>query len=861
MTPSPFQLFERKQVPFKKNNARSYLRHILFSNLKNLIMTKLNLSLKTSLLVCCFCMTAILSFGQTNCENLPCGGDLALPFGPDACDSKLYCSNSNAVDNGFIACTPSADTDGCGVNPSLHAIPPAGSDTDILLDALDSDCYSTGDNVQWIRFMTNDFHNQFKIQGVGGPLDAWAVFWLDGWTYDPINDPYAQFDNPNTCYPTNGDLTPIYCTDANQWTIVTNPSSTEEFNLYYIALIYSDTGNGTINFKSKECEFKCSPPVISCPANAAIECDEPTGPDNTGYPTHSFGCGVTNYTFTDSSDGMTCPETITRTWTVTDNDGNTDTCDQVITVDDTTDPVINCPADYAVQCIEDVPACDPDDAVATDNCGMPNVTCSNGPLVGGECGGTVTVTYTATDDCGNTATCTQVITVDDTTNPMITCPADYAVQCIEDVPACDPDDAVATDNCGEVYLTCSNGPLVGGECGGTVTVTYTATDDCGNTATCTQVITVDDTTDPMITCPDDVTDLSCIGDIPCSDDVELTTTDNCDMDVDVTLIADTGHPDCVDGLFSRTYTFEATDDCGNTATCSVTYSGTCQDLCTFTQGAWGNSGGAPGSVFGTTDLDILETLFTSFGPLELGLSGNSLTIEINEWDCIDDLLPGGGMPGPLGAGDNGLTNCVADNNDPLNNLATNVVALQLNVWLNVTYNGLLLADVLNQSLDCINISTSVSATTIGELLDEANACLGDPACSNGGDLVAAVSGVNEYWDECEVSDPCSANGNSAENIEEGSFDLEKAKELSQVLVIPNPITQNEIRLLIYSEVAQQHNIRVLNSSGIVFINQQLNLEEGWNNVRLEAQLNNGVYFVQAKTPDGSNTVTRFVKIK
>ena len=158
---------------------------------------------------------------------------------------------------------------------------------------------------------------------------------------------------------------------------------------------------------------------------------------------------------------MNVAETITNTYTATDECGNTATCTQVITIDDTTDPVINCPADFSVQCIEDVPACVASDATATDNCTEVTITCAQGSLVGDECGGTITNTYTATDDCGNTTTCIQIITIDDTTDPEISCPADFSVQCIEDVPACVASDAAASDNCSEVTIFCVQGALVG----------------------------------------------------------------------------------------------------------------------------------------------------------------------------------------------------------------------------------------------------------------------------------------------------------------------------------------------------------------------------------------------------------------
>jgi hypothetical protein len=206
--------------------------------------------------------------------------------------------------------------------------------------------------------------------------------------------------------------------------------------------------------------------------------------------------------------------------------------------------------------------------MATDNCGTPTVTCVQGPLVGGACGGTVTNTYTATDACGNTAVCTQVITVNDTTDPMITCPAGFSVQCLEDVPACNPGNAMATDNCGIPTITCVQGPLVGGACGGTITNTYTATDACGNTAVCTQVITVNDTTDPVIVCPADVT-VACLQDVPAADITLPVTSDNCQAPLVVTHEGDDVQAtQCDGGTIIRTY--RVTDACGNFAECEQT---------------------------------------------------------------------------------------------------------------------------------------------------------------------------------------------------------------------------------------------------------------------------------------------------
>ena len=63
---------------------------------------------------------------------------------------------------------------------------------------------------------------------------------------------------------------------------------------------------------------------------------------------------------------------------------------------------------------------------------------------------TVVRTFTATDDCGNSTSATQTITVEDTTAPEFTSvPADYTAECSDELIM---DAASASDNCGEVTI-------------------------------------------------------------------------------------------------------------------------------------------------------------------------------------------------------------------------------------------------------------------------------------------------------------------------------------------------------------------------------------------------------------------------
>src|SRR5688500_19065705 len=104
-------------------------------------------------------------------------------------------------------------------------------------------------------------------------------------------------------------------------------------------------------------------------------------------------------------------------------------------------------------------------ATATDNCDVSVAITSGDASTQGvdpnECDYstyTITRTFTAADECGNTSTCQQVITVQDVTNPTITfCPANVTVDCEDATTVGALGNATATDNCGmSVAMTCGD---------------------------------------------------------------------------------------------------------------------------------------------------------------------------------------------------------------------------------------------------------------------------------------------------------------------------------------------------------------------------------------------------------------------
>ena len=309
-----------------------------------------------------------------------------------------------------------------------------------------------------------------------------------------------------------------------------------------------------------------TPPVIVCPANVTVECGDDTSPASTGFATGTDACGTPAITFTDSSvPGCGGTEIISRTWTATDECGNTSSCVQTITVVDTIPPTIIAPPDITIECGDDsFPPATGNPTGIFDTCSGVSVGYNDTSVPG--CGLTevITRTWTATDQCGNATQDIQIVTVVDTTPPVITCPADATVECGDDTSPTATGSATGTDVCGTVAITFADSSVPSG-CGltETITRTWTATDECGNTSSCVQVITVVDITPPVITCPADAT-------VECGDDTSPTATGNATAtDVCGTVaitFSDSSVPGC--GLTETiTRTWTATDECGNTSSC------------------------------------------------------------------------------------------------------------------------------------------------------------------------------------------------------------------------------------------------------------------------------------------------------
>ncbi|MCB0781366.1 MAG: hypothetical protein KDC03_17890, partial [Flavobacteriales bacterium] len=271
----------------------------------------------------------------------------------------------------------------------------------------------------------------------------------------------------------------------------------------------------------------CAPMIIDCGPDLTVECGTSLDPLDIGHPIFRKdpNCPDVFVSWSDHWFG-TCPYTLVRTWTATDDLGQVETCTQTITIVDTQAPVLQfVPDDITVGC-DAIP--EPSAAViATDDCKEWMPVSFQETLVPGSCPGSYTLqrTWSATDDCGNTASSTQVITVQDLVPPQLMgVPQDTALQCHE-VSA--PANVWAFDACDPNVSVLFSEQHTPGQCAGVHTIvrTWTATDDCGNSSVAVQLIEVVDTTAPtFIGVPVDIT-VECNA-VPPADQV-LWAEDNC----------------------------------------------------------------------------------------------------------------------------------------------------------------------------------------------------------------------------------------------------------------------------------------------------------------------------------------------
>ncbi len=317
-----------------------------------------------------------------------------------------------------------------------------------------------------------------------------------------------------------------------------------------------------------------TPPSITCPANVTLGCNAAIPAFDITSVTASDGCGTPTVSFVSDVAVLTgCTEVTTRTYRAVDACGNSATCAQLITrtVDVTPPSITATGTTLTLGCnpvASDINAA-LGTATATDACGVPTVTSSDGAVSTTSCSSSQTRTFTAVDACGNSATVSRTVTwLSAPSPPTITVTGTTTTL------GCNPTasdinaalgTATASAACGTPIVTFTDGAVQTNSCSQSQTRTFTASDGCGNSATAARTVTwTADITPPSITCPANVT-LGCNAAIPAFDITSVTASDGCGTPT-VSFVSDVAVLTGCTEVTTRTY--RAVDACGNSATCA-----------------------------------------------------------------------------------------------------------------------------------------------------------------------------------------------------------------------------------------------------------------------------------------------------
>ncbi len=255
--------------------------------------------------------------------------------------------------------------------------------------------------------------------------------------------------------------------------------------------------------------------------------------------------------------------------TVTDNNGNSDTCNAVVTVQDNVLPNVICQNITAQLDATGNATITPSqiDNGSTDACGIASTALD---ITSFDCTniGTNNVVLTVTDNNGNSNTCNAVVTVQDNVMPNVVCqnitvPLD-ATGNATITPA--QIDNGSSDACGIASTTLD---ITTFDCTniGTNNVILTVTDNNGNSNTCNAVVTIQDTVLPTVVCQNITVQLDAAGSATITaTDLDDGSSDSCGI---ASYTLDTYNFNC-SSIGTNSVTLTVTDTNGNSSNCTAT---------------------------------------------------------------------------------------------------------------------------------------------------------------------------------------------------------------------------------------------------------------------------------------------------
>lgn len=367
------------------------------------------------------------------------------------------------------------------------------------------------------------------------------------------------------------------CTSGGTLSVTQNPAPGSMVGLgtTSITLTVTDANNNSANCTTSLTVTDGTPPTLNnCPANITRTTDANQCSSVVTYtvPTASDNCsGVGTPACTPPSNSIFPKGITTVNCSVSDSAKNQATCSFTVTVNDTQKPTITCPASVvkstdANQCSALVTFT----PTASDNCsslGAPSCTPSSGSVFPK---GITTVTCTVTDAAGNQSSpCSFTVTVNDTQPPTLASPANLNIsasggQCSAVVTYTVP---TASDNCTGVGAVTCTPPSGSTFPVGASMVHCSVKDAANNQSTCSFTVRVVDAQAPTILCPANQTIVTAAVNDACQTATfTVNAVDNCSG---TTIVCNPPSGSCFPAGVTRV-TCTATDQTGNTATCSFT---------------------------------------------------------------------------------------------------------------------------------------------------------------------------------------------------------------------------------------------------------------------------------------------------
>jgi outer membrane protein OmpA-like peptidoglycan-associated protein len=355
---------------------------------------------------------------------------------------------------------------------------------------------------------------------------------------DPDGDPITCTQNAAGPYPIGSTTVTLTCTDPS-------------------GLHSSCTGTVTVT------DAVAPAVTLEGPASTTLECTRGASYSDPGATARDMCEGLLPVTASGSVD-MGTPRSYPLTYTARDASGNVATATRTVVVSDTKAPLITVSGSSRLTHECGTPFIDPG-ATADDVCaGTVQVTATQSGSANQP--GTFTISYSAVDPSGNRATSPAVrtVTVTDDTPPTLVLvgPAKQTQEC--GTPFVDPG-AKASDACaGDLSSRIQRTGSVDTARLGTYTIEYSVSDPSNHTVKASRQVSVADTQPPHIECPEPIVVDLLEGALVNVTPGQARATDAC-SEARVTSPTQSSFP-----LGTTPVTYTATDEAGNTASCTTT---------------------------------------------------------------------------------------------------------------------------------------------------------------------------------------------------------------------------------------------------------------------------------------------------